>query len=101
MSVSSETKTSTCKAGLGADPNRPLCKKAKLLRIEKKQQKMIQRGMSLGKLSTKNTAKSLDDFLNEVSENPKHQLKVSAYCSHSKSYKIVILLDKISVDRQT
>lgn len=81
MSVSSETKQPTCKAGLGADPNRPLCKKAKLLRIEKKQQKMLQCGMSLEKPCTNNPAKSLDDFLNEVSEKPKHQLKVSGYCS--------------------
>lgn len=76
MSITSESKLSTCNVSVGADPNKPPCKKAKVLRLEKKQQKMLQRGMNLETLAAKNTTKSLDDFLNEISENSKHKLKV-------------------------
>lgn len=63
--------------GTGADPNKPPCKKAKLLRLEKKQQKLLQRGMSLEKLNVDPQQKTLEQFLNEISENSKHKLRVS------------------------
>lgn len=62
------------------DPNRPQCKKAKLLRQERKEKKLAQIGLSLTNLQkTKSApaAKTLEDFLNEpLPESPAHRLEV-------------------------
>ncbi|XP_018333588.1 arginyl-tRNA--protein transferase 1 isoform X2 [Agrilus planipennis] len=71
------TTTEVVKKGVGADPSRPPCKKAKLLRIERKQQKLIQKGLKIGQKETaKNEQKKLEDFIDQIPENAKHKLKL-------------------------
>ncbi|XP_050501381.1 arginyl-tRNA--protein transferase 1 isoform X2 [Diabrotica virgifera virgifera] len=65
------TKT-LCKEGLGADPNKPPCKKAKLLRIERKKAK----GASVQKNSTPVQRKTLEEFLEEISVDNKNKLRM-------------------------
>lgn len=63
------------------DPNRPLCKKAKLLRQERRESKLAQSTHSSTSLESKKTvplAKTLEDFLNEMlPDSPAHRLQVS------------------------
>ncbi|XP_050501382.1 arginyl-tRNA--protein transferase 1 isoform X3 [Diabrotica virgifera virgifera] len=66
------TKT-LCKEGLGADPNKPPCKKAKLLRIERKKAK----GASVQKNSTPVQRKTLEEFLEEISVDNKNKLRIT------------------------
>ncbi|XP_055678462.1 arginyl-tRNA--protein transferase 1 isoform X2 [Lutzomyia longipalpis] len=63
------------------DPLKPPCKKAKLLRLERKQAKMAQReaqGLPQQpvKKPPKNVEKSLEDFLGEAPQDGKHKLRV-------------------------
>lgn len=61
------------------DPSRPQCKKAKLLRLERKKNKIAQLALPLKLEKTKTApgAKYLEDFLNEApSESPAHRLEV-------------------------
>ncbi|CAH1276127.1 unnamed protein product [Diabrotica balteata] len=62
---------SSCKEGLGADPNKPPCKKAKLLRIERKKAK----GASVQKNSTPVQPKTIEEFLEEMSIDNKNKLR--------------------------
>lgn len=62
---------------MGMDPNKPPCKKAKLLRLERKQQKLLEKGITLEKTTNANDAKSLEQFLNEIPSNSKHKLTVN------------------------
>lgn len=66
--------------GDGMDPNRPLCKKAKLLRRERRESKLAQSTLSLTSLENRKIvplAKSLEDFLNEaLPDSPAHRLQV-------------------------
>ncbi|XP_050501383.1 arginyl-tRNA--protein transferase 1 isoform X4 [Diabrotica virgifera virgifera] len=68
------TKT-LCKEGLGADPNKPPCKKAKLLRIERKKAK----GASVQKNSTPVQRKTLEEFLEEISVDNKNKLRPKSF----------------------
>lgn len=67
--------------GVGADPNKPPCKKAKLLRLERKSQKLLKKGEDISAISsrTSNQQKSLSQFLEEISTTSKHKLKVSLF----------------------
>lgn len=65
------------KKGLGADPNKFPCKKAKLLRIEKKQHKMREKGFNFVKSNVSNEAKSLEQFLCDLPNNCNNKLQVS------------------------
>lgn len=75
------TDTSTPKLPAGPDPNRAPCKKAKQLRIDRKIQKLAQKGKSveeaLQKNTQKNVEKTLEDFLNEQPQDGVHKLKVT------------------------
>ncbi|KAG8273799.1 Arginyl-tRNA--protein transferase 1 [Homalodisca vitripennis] len=67
--------------GEGMDPNRPQCKKAKLLRQERKEKKLAQLGSSSLSVSEKTKisppAKTLEDFINEpLPESPAHRLEI-------------------------
>jgi hypothetical protein len=71
--------------GSGADANRPPCKKAKLARLERKHQKLLNQGLSQEEADTvlkqsrlqQQEGKSLEDFLNEpLPANPAHRLRV-------------------------
>jgi arginine-tRNA-protein transferase len=67
----------TPKTGVGADPNKPPCKKAKVLRMERKKEKLLKRGMSLEKINVKsNEQKTVEEFLNDVSQDNQHKLKL-------------------------
>lgn len=63
---------------MGADPNKPPCKKAKLLRLERKKEKLQKKGIEFEKKQVKNEQKSLEEFLNEVQPDSKHKIKVSS-----------------------
>uniref|UniRef100_H2Y4K1 Arginyl-tRNA--protein transferase 1 n=1 Tax=Ciona savignyi TaxID=51511 RepID=H2Y4K1_CIOSA len=62
--------------GSGPDPNKPLCKKAKAARAERKRDKLIKEGNL--KLISSSVAKSLDDFLPHIDLpiDAKHSLEV-------------------------
>ncbi|XP_063916965.1 arginyl-tRNA--protein transferase 1 isoform X2 [Zophobas morio] len=72
------------KSGVGADPTKPPCKKAKLVRMERKKEKLLKRGMSLEKIEVRNEQKSLEEFLNEVSQDGKHKFKMTLEQIHEK-----------------
>lgn len=81
--------------GLGADPNKPPCKKAKQLRLERKQQRLAQRQQTAAENAGKtpeiagketgnagkasNEPKSLEEFIVDAlpGQEPKHRLEVS------------------------
>lgn len=68
------------KKGEGADPSKPPCKKAKLLRLERKKQKLLEKGIVWTGDESKEvgmTGKSLEEFLNEMPNELKHKLQVS------------------------
>lgn len=62
---------------LGRDPNKPPCKKAKELRLERKKAKLAEKGLTLpDQSSTKNQEKTLEQFFGEQPSDGKHRLKV-------------------------
>ncbi|GJQ72406.1 hypothetical protein Trydic_g3487 [Trypoxylus dichotomus] len=67
---------SPVKKGLGADPHKPPCKKAKLLRLEKKQQKLQGKGLHFMKSAAANQEKSLEQFLYDLPENCQDKLQI-------------------------
>jgi len=73
--------------GDGMDPSRPICKKAKLLRKEKKEKKLAQMGTlptEAQKNKTTPAPKTLEDILNEpLPENPAHRLEIKLVGSKS------------------
>ncbi|XP_044759815.1 arginyl-tRNA--protein transferase 1 [Coccinella septempunctata] len=70
----STLKQRAVKKGLGPDPNRPPCKKAKILRYEKKMKKCESLDQSIETQTQKSECKSLEEFLNDVSSDDKHKL---------------------------
>ncbi|XP_076373979.1 arginyltransferase 1 isoform X3 [Tachypleus tridentatus] len=67
--------------GLGPDPTKPFCKKAKALRREKKQEKLRNKlkgeGHGMKDHNPVNESKSLEDLLNApLPENPAHRLEI-------------------------
>ncbi|XP_044739913.1 arginyl-tRNA--protein transferase 1 [Chrysoperla carnea] len=67
----------------GMDVTKPPCKKAKLMRIERKRQKLVAAGIDpetvqqqTQKTKPQNEAKSLEQFLSELPENTKHKLRL-------------------------
>ncbi|XP_075211102.1 arginyltransferase 1 isoform X1 [Lycorma delicatula] len=73
----------TSKPAVGADPSRPACKKAKILRLERKKQKLQNKGLNEEEVAKKlcektvPSEKSLEDFINEpLPTNPAHQLEI-------------------------
>ncbi|XP_030760582.1 arginyl-tRNA--protein transferase 1 isoform X5 [Sitophilus oryzae] len=89
------------KLGSGADPNKPPCKKAKLLRLEKKREKMLQQDKNYEVTNSVSTQKSLTDFLNDISSTSQHKLKIELimmterHSSFSKSAKLYIKYQKL------
>jgi hypothetical protein len=75
--------------GIGADANRPPCKKAKLARLERKHQKLLKQGLSQEEADSRlkqsrpqqQEGKSLEEWLNEpLPANPAHRLRVITCC---------------------
>jgi len=73
-----------CRPGIGPDANRPPRKKAKLIRLERKYQKLLKRGLTheaadamlKQKKPQQQEGKSLEDLLNEpLPANPDHRLE--------------------------
>ncbi|RZF39714.1 hypothetical protein LSTR_LSTR003956 [Laodelphax striatellus] len=69
--------------GQGADTNKPSCKKAKFLRLERKKQKLSKQGMSAEDIESSlkkkdvSTGKTIEDFINApMPENPAHRLEI-------------------------
>jgi len=67
-------------SGVGADERRPPCKKAKLIRLEKKKQKLLRNGEPCSQLQQQpqqpgQREKSLEDFLQEP-DSFAHRLRV-------------------------
>lgn len=94
--LDTETKTNF-KKGKGADPNKPLCKKAKLLRLEKKMQKLVHNNAQ--KVSSQNVGKSLEQILNDIPIDSKHKIKVflNDTCIHKKFMFVFFLVQVNSV----
>lgn len=59
----------TPKPGVGRDLSKPQCKKAKLLRLEKKQKKLLEKGLPVASVPKKEqpSEKTLEDFIKEYS----------------------------------
>lgn len=67
-----------CKKALGPDCSKPPCKKAKLLRIERKKEKLNKMGLKLEDIKKKTSEpKSIEEFIENISQNSKFKLKVS------------------------
>lgn len=90
-SVSKFPTKNVFKEGVGADTSKPPCKKAKLLRLERKKEKLLKQGLSLEKREPAQPQKSIEQCLEEVSQNSKHKLRVSsALKTHFKKYLYVV-----------
>lgn len=73
----SDSKRESCVTG--PDASKPLRKKAKLMRMERKAQKLTLGNKvpdNVTKKQAKNVQKSLDTLLNEVQDNSRHKLEV-------------------------
>ncbi|XP_066139751.1 arginyl-tRNA--protein transferase 1 isoform X1 [Euwallacea fornicatus] len=71
------------KKGSGADPNKLPPKKAKLMRLEKKKEKLLQKGLELQPYTTNNAnnkVKTLKEFLEEIPCSTKHKIKPELIC---------------------
>ncbi|XP_968074.1 arginyl-tRNA--protein transferase 1 isoform X1 [Tribolium castaneum] len=64
------------KSGLGADPTKPPCKKAKILRLERKKEKLQKKGIVFEKKPATNEQKTLEEFLNDTAPDSKHKIKL-------------------------
>ncbi|CAH1405576.1 unnamed protein product [Nezara viridula] len=77
----------TPKPGIGRDLSKPQCKKAKLLRLEKKQKKLLEKGLPVASVLKKDqpSEKSLEDFIKEYSiESAVNKLEMHLLPSNSK-----------------
>lgn len=63
---------------LGPDPTKPPCKKAKQLRLERKLEKLKEKGIDVSNLPkiSKNKEKQVEDFINELPDEVKRKLEV-------------------------
>lgn len=80
---SSEECNSASKSNpIGPDPSKPLRKKAKFMRMERKADKLTQSNQPNNKLlkkSPKNIEKNLESLLNEVQGKSRHKLEVNCF----------------------
>lgn len=78
--------------------SKPQCKKAKLLRLEKKQKKLLEKGLPVASVSKKEQAseKTLEDFIKEYSiESAVNKLEVRFIVLYFRSRLIYFLENKI------
>ncbi|XP_044252982.1 arginyl-tRNA--protein transferase 1 isoform X1 [Tribolium madens] len=64
------------KTGVGADPSKPPCKKAKILRMERKKEKLQKKGIVFEKKPVANEQKTLEELLNETVPDSKHKIRL-------------------------
>lgn len=78
--------TSGCNKALtkvaGADNTKPPCKKAKMLRLERKKQKLLQQGKTFEKVDL-NAPKPLEIFFEEEAKQSKHKLLIKSVLSEA------------------
>lgn len=76
----------------GPDLSKAPCKKAKQMRIERKMQKMANKGetMEVDCARSKNKEKSLEDFLNEQPQDGAHKLQVWLIVSLDSKRKLML-----------
>ena len=77
--IASRNNKTLCFTGAGPDPQKPKAKKAKALRLERKRQKLAEKGMDSEVVKgTKEQEKSIEDWLSipEASDPPTHQFSV-------------------------
>ncbi|XP_044252984.1 arginyl-tRNA--protein transferase 1 isoform X3 [Tribolium madens] len=65
------------KTGVGADPSKPPCKKAKILRMERKKEKLQKKGIVFEKKPVANEQKTLEELLNETVPDSKHKIRIT------------------------
>ncbi|KAF5302592.1 hypothetical protein FQA39_LY10210 [Lamprigera yunnana] len=68
--------------------DKPQCKKAKFLRLERKKQKLLSKGIVFEKTVKCNAAKSVEQFLNEIPANGKHKFKTKLISSEDINHKL-------------
>ncbi|CAH2984087.1 unnamed protein product [Chilo suppressalis] len=63
---------------VGQDPSKPPCKKAKQLRLERKLQKLKEKGVDVTNLTnqSKNKEKQLEEFINDLPKDVRHKLEI-------------------------
>lgn len=67
---------SPIKKGLGADLSKVPCKKARFLRLERKQKKLAAKGINLDQQKIINQVKDLEGLFNEISDDSLHKFQV-------------------------
>ncbi|KAJ8927850.1 hypothetical protein NQ314_019652, partial [Rhamnusium bicolor] len=64
--------------GVGADSSKPPCKKAKLLRLERKKEKLLKKGENFERATpVGQVEKTIEQFLDEFPQNSKHKLRIT------------------------
>ncbi|XP_063537097.1 arginyl-tRNA--protein transferase 1 isoform X1 [Cydia strobilella] len=73
-----KSKPKEMKKGEGYDPAKAPSKKAKQLRLERKMEKLKEKGIDINSLSNtnKNKEKEVEDFINELPDDVKHKLEI-------------------------
>ncbi|XP_061718518.1 arginyl-tRNA--protein transferase 1 [Cydia pomonella] len=73
-----KSKPKEMKKGEGYDPAKAPNKKAKQLRLERKMEKLKEKGIDINSLSNinKNKEKEVEDFINELPNDVKHKLEI-------------------------
>ncbi|CAG9111731.1 unnamed protein product [Plutella xylostella] len=78
--ISDAIQQKALKKGLGADPEKAPCKKAKQLRKERKLEKLKEKGIDISTLqntnNSKNKEKQIEDFINDLPEDLKNKVEV-------------------------
>ncbi|CAB3253309.1 unnamed protein product [Arctia plantaginis] len=74
----SQAVQSNIRKDVGPDPNKAPCKKAKQLRIERKLEKLREKGIDVLPVNNacKNREKQIEDFINELPDDVKHKLEI-------------------------
>ncbi|XP_064629205.1 arginyl-tRNA--protein transferase 1-like isoform X2 [Lineus longissimus] len=95
----SQDKEKVAKPNAGPDPTKPPCKKAKVLRMEKKAQKLAQKGVEISEAKVKvtkpdNRPKSIEDFLQEVRDDPSHKLEIKLVRSSMKNREFLTTMNE-------
>jgi len=94
-SSSTDKKDHAPQRGLGADPNKPPCKKAKLLRLERKLQKTgNHNSQAVCKKEKSNAPKELEDYLYVDSEKLVHKLEIRLVQSSPKSKELIRTMEQ-------
>ncbi|XP_077285008.1 arginyltransferase 1 isoform X6 [Arctopsyche grandis] len=84
-----DTSSTDINEGIGADPNRAPCKKAKLIRLEKKQAKIKSKDtakVESGSIKSQNYEKQFEDYLTELPEDIRNRLQIKLVQNNSAEF---------------